>query len=70
MPIKEKMLGMILIIIGALPFLLKIEPIVNFFSKYKFLSYLVPGEIIYQVILILIGALLIWRIKPRFETRY
>jgi len=70
MPIKEKMLGIILIIIGALPLLLKINFIETFFEKYKFLSYLIPGEIIYQIILILIGALLIWRIKPRFETRY
>lgn len=70
MPIKEKLLGLILIIIGALPFLLKIGAIENFFSKYKFLSYLVPGEIIYRIILILIGVFLIWKIKPRIETRY
>jgi len=70
MPIKEKLLGLILIIIGALPFLLKIDRIAAFFAKYKFLSYIVPGEIIYQIILIVIGILLIWRIRPRIETNY
>jgi len=70
MPLKEKFLGAILIIIGALPFLLKIQKIAGFFSNYKFLSYLTPGEIIYQIVLILIGVFLIWRIRPRFEASY
>ena len=46
MKIKEKIIGIILIILGALPFLLKIDKIGAFFLKYKFLTYLTPGEII------------------------
>jgi len=68
MPLKEKLLGMILIIIGALPFLLKIDKIADFFTN-KFLSYLIPGELVYQIVIIVIGIVLIWTIKPRFETR-
>ena len=70
MPLKEKLFGMLLIIIGALPLLLKIGAVGDFFAKYKFLSYLVPGEIIYQLVLIIIGGLLIWKVRPRFETNY
>jgi len=61
MPLKEKFLGAVLIILGALPFLTKIEAIKNI----KFISYLNPGQITYQIILILIGILLIWSMKPR-----
>jgi len=70
MPIKEKFLGGVLIIIGAMPFLLKIQKIADFFAKYKFLSTIAPGNWIYQIIIILIGVLLIWKIKPKFETNY
>lgn len=65
MAVKSKFVGILLIIIGALPFLLKIDLIDDFFSNYDFLSYLVPGEIIYQLIIILLGFLLIWSIRPR-----
>jgi len=67
MPLKEKFLGAVLIIVGALPLLFKIEKIAEVFSKYKFLSYITPGKITYQIIIILIGLLLIWRIKLRTE---
>ena len=68
MQIKEKLIGIILIILGALPFLLKIESISTFFTENKILSFFAPGEIIYQIVIIILGALLIWRIQPRVES--
>jgi hypothetical protein len=68
MAIKSKLIGLLLIILGVLPFLLKITAINNFFESYKFLSYLTPGEVVYQVAIIILGAILIWRVKPRFES--
>jgi len=69
MGFKEKIFGLILILLGAWPFVLKIESVNNFFSSYKFLSLLTPGEILYQFIVIAVGVLLIWNIKPKVETR-
>ena len=60
---RGKIVGMLLILIGTWPFLLKMEKIGEFFSSYKFLEYLVPGEMVYQVILILFGVLLLWRVR-------
>jgi len=69
MAIKNKFIGLILIIIGVLPFLLKIENIATAFAKYKFLELLIPGEIIYQIIIISLGILLIYTVRPRIEAR-
>ena len=69
MTMKNKLIGLVLIIIGALPFLLKIKSISDSLAKYTFLSYLVPGEIVYQIIIIGLGILLIWTVKPRIENR-
>jgi hypothetical protein len=66
--VKKKIFGLILIIIGLLPFLLKIQSIGNYFSEYKFLTYLTPGEIVYQAVIIVIGVLLIFTVRPRIET--
>ena len=63
MNIKDKVIGIILIAIGALPFLLNVEAVDKFFTDYQFLSYILPGEIIYQVVLIILGALLILRFR-------
>jgi hypothetical protein len=60
---RGKVVGMLLILIGAWPFLLKIEQVGKFFSEYKILEYLVPGEIVYQAILILFGVMLLWRVR-------
>jgi len=68
MGLKEKVIGFLLIILGAWPFLLKIETIGNLFSSYKFLEVLTPGEIVYQIILIVLGILIIWTVRPRFQT--
>jgi hypothetical protein len=68
MAAKEKIIGLVLILLGAWPFLLKIEAVGSFFSQYKFLEVLTPGEIVYQIVLIVLGVLLIWRIKSRVEA--
>lgn len=69
MALKEKLIGLILIIAGLFPFLLKIESLGNLFTKYTFLSYFAPGEIVYQIILIALGILLIWNFRRRVEVR-
>jgi len=63
MRIKEKIIGFALIILGALPFLLKIDKIGTAFSNSKILSYIAPGEIIYQLIIIILGISLIIKRK-------
>ncbi|MDD5192150.1 MAG: hypothetical protein PHH54_00765 [Candidatus Nanoarchaeia archaeon] len=68
MPIKEKFLGVILILVAILPMLSKIESIKNYFSS-GILSYLVPGEIIYQIILIVIGILLVISLRSRYKAQ-
>lgn len=67
MKIKEKIIGLILIILGALPFLLKIERISTAFLNNKVLSFLAPGEIVYQLVLIILGIILIWKVKSQFD---
>lgn len=69
MAFKEKLIGLILIIVGLFPFLLKIQAIGDAFSKYTFLSYLAPGEVIYQIIIAVLGILLIWKPRRRVEVR-
>lgn len=60
---RGKLVGLLLIVLGAWPFVLKIESVGNFFSAYKFLELLTPGEILYQVVLIGFGILLLWRVR-------
>ena len=67
MRFKEKLIGIVLIIIGALPFLLKIKSISDFFTQNKVLSFIIPGELVYQIIIIVLGALLIWTLKSKFK---
>ena len=69
MAIKNKLIGLVLISIGIFPLLLKIKAIADYFANYKFLLYLVPGEIAYQIIIILLGVFLIWKVKPRVQTQ-
>ena len=64
MAFKEKLIGLILIVLGAWPFLLKIEAVESFFSAYKFLEMLTPGEIVFQVALIVLGVLLVLKFRP------
>lgn len=67
MRIKEKFIGIALIIIGALPFLLKTKSISDFFAQNKILSFIIPGELVYQIIIIVLGVLLIWTLKSKFK---
>lgn len=64
---KEKIVGILLLIIGAFPLIMMIESVQTSLSQYEFLSYLIPGEpaILYQVIIILLGIMLFWSNKPR-----
>ena len=68
MGIKDKLVGIILIVLGVWPFLLKIESVAAYFATYKFLEVLTPGEIVYQVVLILLGILLVWKVRAQVET--
>ena len=66
MTAKEKFIGIILIIIGALPFLLKIPQVNEVLITY---TWILPGEIIYQVAIIILGALLLIRRKPKYQRQ-
>ena len=63
-----RIIGMIIIIIGALPFLTKIPQIGAAIDKYKFIAAIVPGSIIYQLIIIILGILLIWQVRHRVSV--
>jgi hypothetical protein len=71
MGLRNKLIGFILILLGVWPFLLKIDAVEEFFSSVKFLEMLTPGEVVFQVVLIILGILLIWRVRPReaFQER-
>ena len=69
MLIKAKLAGIVLILVGALPFLLKIGKISTIFDKYSFLSFILPGGIGYQILIIAIGIWLFWKLKPVFYFR-
>jgi hypothetical protein len=58
---KEKLIGIILIILGALPWLLKIQVINDTIGKYA----ANPGTSLYQIILIVLGLLLLVTLRPR-----
>jgi len=64
MTFKEKSVGIILIIIGLLPFLLNIAIINNFITSFPLVHYLVPGELVYQAVLILLGIFLFYKVRP------
>ena len=66
MTAKEKLIGIVLIVIGALPFLLKIKAVGDVIGSYK---WILPGEIIYQIVLIVLGVLLIWTKRQQLPAR-
>ena len=51
----EKVIGTIILILGALPFLLKIKIIEEYTSKVNWLNWFLPGNYVYQILIILIG---------------
>jgi hypothetical protein len=65
MTAKEKVIGLILIIVGAIPFLVQMK----LFSDPKLVPYLTPGGIVYQVIIIILGILLLLEFRRRYERR-
>ncbi len=67
MGIKEKIIGIVLIILGAIPFLSTTESISETLAKYPFL---VPGETGYQVIIMVLGVLLIWKRGRKIKHPY
>ena len=67
MPIKHKFIGFAIVIVGLLPFLTKVPPIAEAVEKYKFLTGIVPGSIIYQVIIVLLGILLLLKLRPNLS---
>ena len=65
--VLRMIIGVILIVLGALPFLLKIEKISAVFLGNKVLSFLAPGEIVYQIVIIILGILLVWKVRSQFD---
>jgi len=62
---KEKLVGIILLIVGAFPLLMNITSISDSLKQYTFISYVMAGEPIYQIIIIILGILLLWSPKPK-----
>ena len=69
MALKEKFIGIVIIILGAIPFLFNLEMFSNLLSDYPTVSYLNPGEVIYQAIIIVLGIWLIFDSKQRVHMR-
>jgi len=65
--IKQKLIGLVLIVLGALPFLLQVTAISDFFETYVWLAFFMPGEIGYQIVIVLLGFWLILKFKPKVE---
>lgn len=61
MSLKEKIIGVLLIIVGVVPLLLKIPSL----KDNQYLNYLIPGDIIYQAILIILGIILLYSIQVK-----
>jgi heme/copper-type cytochrome/quinol oxidase subunit 4 len=62
--IKSNIIGFILIILGVLPFLTGIQFVGEYTTKYP---YLLPGQIAYQVVIIVLGVILIIK-KLKVQT--
>jgi len=67
---KEKLVGILMIIVGAFPLLLKIQSVSDSLKPYTFLTYLNAGEPIYQIIIIILGGLLLYSPRPRSPYPY
>jgi hypothetical protein len=62
MTAKEKIIGILIVLLGALPYLLKIKSIGSAMAKYTFI---LPGQLTYQIILVVLGAFLIIEMRNR-----
>ena len=67
---KEKLIGIILIIVGAFPLLMNITSFSDSLKPYSFVSYLNAGGYIYQIIIIVLAALLLYSPRPRAYAAY
>lgn len=67
---KEKLIGIILVIVGAFPLLMNITSVSDSLKQYAFISYLMAGQPIYQIIIIILGVLLLWSPKARSPYPY
>jgi len=65
MAIQDKFIGIILVVLGALPFLLKIEKINGIVGNY---TWILPGEYVYQIAIIILGLLLLIQVKPKVHV--
>lgn len=61
MGFKEKLIGVLLIALGALPWLLKIQAVNDKIGVYA----ANPGEYLYQAVIIILGLFLLIKLKPR-----
>ncbi len=64
MTFKEKIVGVILIILGALPFLLKIESIGKAFEG---ATWILPGGLVYQIVIVVLGITLLFRKRTAYS---
>ena len=62
---KEKLVGIILLIVGIFPLLMNITSISDSLKQYTFISYLNAGGYIYQIVLIILGVLLLYTPRPK-----
>lgn len=67
---KEKLVGILILVAGAYPLLLKIQSVSDSLTQYTFLQYLNAGEPLYQIIIIILGGLLLYTPKPRSPYPY
>ena len=61
MSFKSKVIGILLIALGALPWLLKIQAVNDKIGTYA----ANPGEYLYQAVIIILGLLLLVKFKAR-----
>lgn len=57
---KEKIVGILLIIIGLFPLLNGIKPVADSLSKYTWLSFFNSGGVVYQFVIVVLGVILVW----------
>jgi hypothetical protein len=62
---KEKLVGILLIIVGAFPLFMNVKSISDSLSKYSFITYLAAGGYVYQIIIIVLAVLLLYTPRPR-----
>lgn len=69
MGFKEKVIGFILIVVAAMPLLVKIQTVSSFVSKYSWLMPQAPAYF-YQAVIALSGILLLLQGKQKGAAQY